>query len=238
MILWDYGLKLPLKYMKTGTYSNNIVKKPWGYEYLVFENSQVALWALFIATQHQTSMHCHPNKTTGLIVLDGTCEISFFSNSFVIDSLDKIMIRKGLFHSTKSISESGSVVFEIETPNNKQDLVRFDDSYGRKGLPYEGKEFEQPKSNNCLWINEDFELNFSKFANCELEIHTVDDISFFDKYDDSVNFIFLSGGIMTNYDVTLVNPGDIINNIIAKKITSIFRNIIPNTKLLIIKKEK
>jgi len=224
--------------MKTGTYSNNIIKKPWGYEYLVFENEQVALWALFIAENQQTSMHCHPNKTTGLIVLDGTCEVNFFSNKFIVNELDKIMIRKGLFHSTKSLSENGSVIFEIETPNNKQDLVRFDDLYGRKGLPYEGKEFEQPKANDCLWINENYDLNFSKFANCKLTIYSVDNIDFFNKFDDSANFIVLNGGIMTDYDVALVNPGDIINNVIAKKITSVFKNIIPNTKFLFIQKNK
>lgn len=224
--------------MKTGTYSNNIVKKPWGYEYLVFENHQVALWALFIAENQQTSMHCHPNKTTGLTVLDGECEVSFFSNSFNVNELDKIMIRKGLFHSTKSISKNGSVIFEIETPNNKQDLVRFDDSYGRKGLPYEGKEFERPKDEDCLWINQNYELNFSNFANCELKIYTVNDTEFFKSFDDKANFIVLNGGIMTDYNIALVNPGDIINNVIAKKITSIFKNIIPETKLLLIDKIK
>jgi len=222
--------------MKTGTYSNNIVKKPWGYEYLVYENHQVALWALFIAKNQQTSMHCHPNKTTGLIVLDGQCEVNFFSNSFVVNELDKIMIRKSLFHSTKSLSENGSVIFEIETPNNKQDLVRFDDSYGRKGLPYEGKEFEHPKDQACLWINEKYELNFTNFANCELTIYSVENIEFFHSFDDSANFVVLNGGITTDYDIALVNPGDIINNVIAKKITSIFKNIIPDTKLLYIKK--
>lgn len=238
MTLWELGSKQHLKYMKTGKYSNNIVKKPWGYEYLVFENDQVALWALFIAKNHQTSMHCHPNKTTGLTVLDGKCEVNFFSNSFTVNELDKIMIRKGLFHSTKSISKNGSIIFEIETPNNKQDLVRFDDSYGRKGLPYEGEEFEHPKANDCLWINENYELNFTDFANCNLKIFSVDNTDFFNRFSDSANFIVLNGGIMTDYDVAVVNPGDIINNIIAKKITSVFKQIIPNTKFLFIEKNK
>lgn len=218
------------------SYNNKIVKKPWGYEYLVFENAEVALWALHIGKNQSTSMHCHPNKTTGLTVLSGKCQVSFFSNSFTVNELDKVMIRKSLFHSTKSISENGSIIFEIETPNNKQDLVRFDDSYGRKGLPYEGEEFEVPKSDDCLSINENFELNFSKYADCLLKIYTILDSSFFNDFDDSVNFIVLSGGIVTEYGVALVNPGDIINNAIAKKIISVFENVIPNTKVLVIEK--
>lgn len=218
------------------SYCNKIIKKPWGFEYLVFENSDIALWALHIGKNQATSMHCHPNKTTGLIVLDGKCEVSFFSNSFVVDELDKIMIRKSLFHSTKSLSETGSVVFEIETPNNKQDLVRLEDSYGRKGLPYEGEEFEFPKPDDCLMIDKNFDLNFSNYANCSLKIYTVNNKSFFNSFSDSVNFIVLSGGFLTDYGVALVNPGDIVNNIIIKKIINVFNNIIPDTKVLVIEK--
>ena len=62
-------------------YDTNIVKKPWGYEYLVYENDKVGLWFLYIAEDQQTSMHCHPNKTTGLILLDGNVEVSFLGDS-------------------------------------------------------------------------------------------------------------------------------------------------------------
>lgn len=222
--------------MKIETHYDNIVKKPWGYEYLVFGNEKVALWYLFISAGHKTSMHCHPNKTTGLMVLDGKCEVSFFSNKYIVNELDKVMIRKSLFHSTESISQNGSSIFEIETPNDKNDLVRFDDSYGRIGQPYEGKEFEYPKLDNCLAIDENFNLNMSKFANCNLSIYDLNSVDFFQNFDDSVNFIMLNGGINTDYNVTLVNPGDIINNKIAKNMTKIFRNIIPGTKLLLASK--
>jgi mannose-6-phosphate isomerase-like protein (cupin superfamily) len=222
--------------MSTESYNDKIVQKPWGYEYLIFENTEIALWALHISKNQSTSMHCHPNKTTGLIVLNGKCEVSFFSNSFIINDLEKIMIRKSLFHSTKSLSENGSIIFEIETPNNKQDLVRFSDAYGRKGLPYEGKEFEISKSDDCLFIDSNFNLNFSEYANCSLKIYNINDASFFNKFDDSVNFIILSGGIITDYGVSLANPGDIINNAIAKKIISVFNNIISNTKVLVVEK--
>ena len=48
-------------------YSKVIVKKPWGYEYLVFENEFVAIWMLHIVRKRKTSMHCHPQKRTSLI---------------------------------------------------------------------------------------------------------------------------------------------------------------------------
>ena len=105
------------------SYKTNIVKKPWGYEYLVYENENVALWFLSILRDQKTSMHCHPNKTTGLMVIDGDAEVSFLSNKLSLSTKEKTMIRKGLFHSTHAIG-SNLCIFEIETPVNKHDLVR------------------------------------------------------------------------------------------------------------------
>ena len=63
------------------TFEKNIVKKPWGYEYLVYENENIGMWLLYISNNNQTSMHCHSEKTTGLVVLDGQVEITFLSDS-------------------------------------------------------------------------------------------------------------------------------------------------------------
>ena len=52
----------------------------------------------------------------------------------------KIMIRPGLFHSTKCLSKDGCILLEIESPIDKNDLVRFKDQYGREQKPYEGLE--------------------------------------------------------------------------------------------------
>ena len=60
---------------ETPDYSDVIVKKPWGYEYLAFENDFVAIWILQLVRKRKTSMHCHPIKKTSLILLSGeaTC---------------------------------------------------------------------------------------------------------------------------------------------------------------------
>ena len=57
-------------------YSKVIVKKPWGYEYLVFENEFVAIWMLHIVRKRKTSMHSHPKKRTSLILLAGNATCS------------------------------------------------------------------------------------------------------------------------------------------------------------------
>ena len=128
-------------------YSNSIVKKPWGYEYLVFENENVAIWMLHIARTQKTSMHSHPNKTTALILLGGDrAKIASLDKEYVLRESDCLMIGKSAFHSTESVSdistdpmsENGIWVMEIESPVDKSDLVRLKDNYGRVGVAYEG----------------------------------------------------------------------------------------------------
>ena len=82
--------------------SSSIVKKPWGYEYLAFENEQIAIWFLCIRENDSTSFHCHPNKKTGMFVLEGEGVLSFLSGKRFLESYDYTAIHAGVFHSTKS----------------------------------------------------------------------------------------------------------------------------------------
>jgi len=235
MILWEIGLKLPSKYMNHENHNSKIVNKPWGYEYLVYETNDVALWALFIVNKQSTSFHCHGKKTTGLIVLDGKCEVSFMNDSRTMNPLDKVMIRKGLFHSTKSVSENGSIIFEIETPKDKFDLVRFKDNYGREGKPYENHTHQINKEENCLWIDgQDKEY---KFANCLLKLKNIKNINFFHTLDESEKIIFLNGGIMTDDNHFVASSGDIIENRSILELITVFNKVHPDTKILLIKRE-
>jgi len=205
------------------SYKNNIVKKPWGYEYLVYQNKHVALWFLYLKYTHSTSLHCHPNKTTGLILLDGEAEVSFFNRTTKLVPTQKVMIRKGLFHTTKATSEKGAFIFEIETPADKEDIVRFRDSYGREGKPYEDHTHETSKQKDCLWIT-----NTAKkydFANCTLEVRNVNDVSVFKKIDDSLNIVFLKGGILSDYGQYVAGAGDITVASTVKQLIEVFKKV-------------
>src|SRR3989344_9625332 len=118
-------------------YSKVVVKKPWGYEYLIFKNENVAVWILYLKPSAQTSMHCHPHKTTSLVVLEGEAVCSTLNEDIKRGAGDGLMIGKGVFHQTRIPSERGAFVMEIESPVNKRDLVRLKDKYGRVGEGYE-----------------------------------------------------------------------------------------------------
>lgn len=152
-------------------YKDVIVKKPWGYEYLVFENEFVAVWMLHLVRKRRTSMHCHPRKTTSLIMLSGNAEFHHEAGSLSLSPMDAVFISEGMYHSTESFnslpvipqSENGNWVLEIECPPEKGDLVRKNDAYGRVGKSYEGCQHMIYNSETCLtFTEEDLELGADK----------------------------------------------------------------------------
>ena len=132
-------LSAPLDYPTNGAvdYSKVVMKKPWGYEYLMFQNDEVAVWILHLKAGTKTSMHCHLTKKTALVVLEHEVVCATMREEFTRGPGDGLMIAPGAFHQTKVTSERGAFVMEVESPANKHDLVRCADEYGRVGQGYE-----------------------------------------------------------------------------------------------------
>lgn len=103
----------------------------------MFENECVAIWFLHIKKDHATSMHCHPQKKTSLVVLSGEALCNTFHHRAFLHSGEAVMIDAAVFHSTKALSLDGISVIEIESPPDKLDLVRLEDKYGRENCGYE-----------------------------------------------------------------------------------------------------
>jgi len=218
-------------------FAKNIVRKPWGYEYLAYENEYISLWVLFIKLDHQTSMHCHPKKTTGLILLKGEAEVSFLNNTSSLKQGQKVMLRRGLFHSTKATTEKGAFLFEIESPKDKQDLIRLEDKYGRVSLPYEDSSHEIPKQ-DCAWFDdpEEGEENLYNFANCKISIKhyfTPDDIK---SLKNETIVVCLKGGLKAPNGM-VSQPGDVVTGSVIKKLNETFY-LAKKTLLMTIKTHK
>jgi mannose-6-phosphate isomerase-like protein (cupin superfamily) len=124
-------------FANTFDYRRIVVNKPWGYEYLWFQNETVAIWFLYIGEGQSTSLHCHAHKRTSLIVLDGTVQCTTLEDKYRMNTLDGIVLEPCVFHSSKAMSTEGTFIMEIETPPMKGDLVRMNDAYGRQHTGYE-----------------------------------------------------------------------------------------------------
>jgi mannose-6-phosphate isomerase-like protein (cupin superfamily) len=193
------------------SYRNKVVKKPWGHEYLIYENDDLGIWFLHIEKGQQTSTHCHPKKNTGLIVLDGCAEISFLKNKINLKGVDKVMIFSRRFHSTKALSNNGAFILEVESPKDKHDLVRLYDSYGREDKPYENETHEYQKDERHGWFEDpaDSKENVYKFCNCTIKTQKIYDIEEMYNRPYGEAIVFLSGGIYKG-DNPIVQVGDVI----------------------------
>ena len=216
-------------------YTDIVVKKPWGSEYLCYRNSEVAIWYLHIEKDKSTSMHCHPNKNTGFVVLEGKAKLSFLRNSVDLEGLDKIHIFRSRFHSTKAITDS--FIFEIETPEDKHDLVRLEDAYGRAGTEYEGKSFHTPKDDSCFWINEAPTPVVQEINDCYVtHVEIVDKEQILGAKEDEI-FVVTNGGIVTDKQQKVLWPGDVIDGETLARLARAFEVDAGTTMIHIMKAE-
>lgn len=124
-----------------------VVTKPWGKEYLMFENTDVAIWILKIEAGQKTSMHCHPGKNTSLIVLGGRARCRTLEKEHEFLTEQGIYIGKGVFHQSINPGSKPLFMMEIESPVDKFDLVRLEDGYGRVDCGYESAQACDKKEN-------------------------------------------------------------------------------------------
>jgi len=221
-------------------FSKIVVNKPWGYEYLLYSNEQLAIWILHIKKDCLTSMHCHIDKKTSLFVLSGEAICTTLSKGFNLKEGDGLIIEKGVFHSTQAISDDGITIMEIETPVKKTDLLRLLDNYGREAKGYESeKEMTQNLTDytHITLTDEDIGIvkKIGKMNVSIQELKTENEISNFLKYPNGISVIIegkiiegdLRFGIADLLDVDKIKD---INNLIVKKPLRIL-NIIPSENL-------
>ncbi len=214
-------------------YGDVVVKKPWGEEYLCYRNGEVAIWFLYIKAGEKTSMHCHPTKNTGLVVLKGSLELSFIRNIVRLDGLDKIHIFRSRFHS--SYAKTDSFLFEVESPEDKEDLVRLDDKYGREDTGYEGKEFFSDKTEEHFWLPEPENGEEVYLHDCSLRHIELESKAELCGLTEEDIVVFTSGGILAPGEKKILYPGDIADGETLGKIVSKFE-IQNKTTVLKIKK--
>ena len=193
-------------------YEDGIVTKPWGYEYLMYQSDKIGIWFLYIAEGRQTSLHCHPAKKTGYILLSGEAEVSFLKDATRLKAVSKLMIREGLFHSTKAISPGGIQVIEVESPPDKTNLVRLDDAYGRKEQPYEGSDAVVPLTTDCIMFHPP-ELGSPAVytvSGVKLVIEHLEKLDPLKERPPEEVILILDGGLVSKNGDPILSSGDVI----------------------------
>lgn len=210
-------------------YDKKIVTKPWGYEYVAYrDKDKLAITFLNIHKGKSTSLHCHPLKKTGFILLEGKAKIQlglWKVESKIYKAPSKLMIRTGLFHSIKAMSNKGVKALEFETPVKKNDLVRYKDKYGRKSKPYEGKKYIKPLNKNDITFKKPkYKLNQNYKVgrlNISLQIHK-DFKNIISKKNSNI-FAIIGGKVVDKKNRNVLSVGDIIKTGTFKKLSKVFK---------------
>ena len=214
---------------KSSFYDNKIVFKPWGHEYVVYRNANhLSVTLLSIDYNKSTSLHCHPSKKSGFILLNGKALFQLGlrkKNTEVHLSPSKRMIARGLFHSIKSLSKEGLLALEFETPVDKKDLVRFKDVYGRRNKSYEGKEFTQNINSNFIkfkkpkiGVNQNY-----KFDNVDVSLEVHKNFNKLLKNKANTIFAILDGAVSDKNGRNVLSYGDIIRTNDLKVLSKVFK---------------
>ncbi|HZP49581.1 cupin domain-containing protein [Actinocrinis sp.] len=118
---------------------NELIPKPWGFEYRVFADDFLDVWHLSIGPGHGTSTHVHPRKVTYLLCLAGEGVMNTLSGELPVSQGTAVRIGAGAFHGTRSTGTEPLHLVEVEAPRNKFDLIRLRDGYNREREGYESK---------------------------------------------------------------------------------------------------
>lgn len=214
---------------KESLYDKKIVIKPWGHEHVCYRNNKkIALTFLNIKHKKKTSLHCHPKKKTGFILLQGKAKIQlglWESTSKIYKAPSKLMIRTGLFHSIEAISKNGVKAIEFETPVLKNDLVRFQDNYGRRSKPYEGKNFLKSIGREEVVFKKPTFKNTQifKFDKVVLSLETHKNFKKILCNKMSTIFGVLGGQVIDKKGRNILSEGDIIKLGTIKKLSKYFK---------------
>jgi mannose-6-phosphate isomerase-like protein (cupin superfamily) len=208
--------------MKNNYFDEEVIKKPWGFEYVAFKKKNIlCLTYLYINPKQKTSLHCHYKKKTGFIIINGKASVQlglYKSNIKTYNAPDKLMIRPGLFHQIKNIGKKPLEILELESPYNKFDLIRFEDYYGREKKRYETISTK---------IKKKFNLNKKKIKfildKCIIEIKEHKDFNNLVKNKMSSIHALLDGNIINNNKINVMPLGDIIRTGTLKKISTRFK---------------
>jgi len=214
--------------LKDEIYDKGIVKKPWGFEYVLLrDQNSVSVTFLNINYKKQTSLHCHPKKKTGFIILKGNAQVQFGiykENNKKYKPLSRLVMRPGLFHSLKSTSKNGLVALELESPVDKNDLIRFKDNYGRESKSYEGKDYIK---NN---FEKKFVINLKSYKEQKFKIDDVlvkleKQINFNNiKKNDKSTSAIIKGSIKDKKGKVVIDRGEIVKTKTLKILSKAFNN--------------
>ena len=186
-------------------YENKINDKPWGKEYIAFQNEKIGIWILQINKDQETSLHCHFKKDTILIPLVNSFKINLFDSFRIINIFESLYVPRNTFHGLHSYADD-SIIMEIEIYTDqvdytdKNDLLRIKDIYGRDKTSYESSITERiPYENEAMSFHSIGTYNIGNTQVSVMKINRFDDIkTIYNRIILLEGVLFSNGNIITS----------------------------------------
>lgn len=213
---------------KNKSYDNCAISKPWGEEYIIFRNKKkIAITYLKIKKGKCTSLHCHPNKKTGFLILAGIAEVQlgiYKKNTFSYKPMSILVLRPGLFHRIKASKKSDLYALEIENPYIKKDLIRMEDSYGRSKRGYESLKTSRSLNSSDLIFKAPILNKKNKYTlnGIKIELSYYKNFNSLKYHDDKSTSIILDGKIISKDNKTVITIGEIVKSYTLKQLSRYF----------------
>jgi rfaE bifunctional protein nucleotidyltransferase chain/domain len=194
-------------------YANKLYKKPWGNEYLAYQNTEIGIWVLKVNKGMETSVHCHFKKDTLLICLSGSFKINLYDSFRILNPIECLYIPREVFHGIHAYGDN-CVLMEIELYTDtikytdKNDLLRLRDVFNRDKNRYETSITEEDDE-NCKNMNFHEEYKYV-ITHTEVYIMKLNNINNDERYKLRNSKIFLLEGIIYN-DNKRITAGSIID---------------------------
>ena len=211
------------------SFKNRVVLKPWGQEYNIFNNKKkFSITYLHIKKGFCTSLHSHPNKKTGFLILSGVAEVQlglYKKNIARYKPMSILVLRPGLFHRIKASKKSDLFALEIETPFIRSDLIRLQDNYGRRNKGYENinKTRQINEKDVTFKIPKKNEKNLYKLNGVNIELNYYNNFSSFKNYDDKSVAIICDGQMVTEKGKEVISAGEIVKSYTLKKLSKYYK---------------
>lgn len=192
-------------------YIGKINDKPWGKEYLAFQNKHIGIWILIVNKDQETSLHCHFKKDTILMPISGSFKINLFNSYLQLGIFELVYVPRDTFHGIHSYIDN-SVLMEIEIYiediqyTDKNDLLRIKDIYNRDKDKYETSVTERiPFEGETMLFKYPNKYNID---NTKIEIMRVNNL---DTIKNEFEKIILLEGCLFS-DSKKISEGSIIDN--------------------------
>ena len=210
--LTEYDLILSNKKKTTKKYtdySKFIINKPWGNEFLIYQNKNISLWLLNLIGKSSTSLHSHKHKDTILIPINRKVRINLIEKLFYAKKKEIVLLPKKKFHQSYNFNKEILNLLEIETPNIKDDIIRHHDYYGRteNNFSFENKKNKIKKNKNLVNFKYKKKRNYFLQKAILIERFEKNQQIIFNKKSLNIykHFYILNGGLLNINETNKIN---------------------------------